>query len=97
MEIAPLGVIVPYNGTSIRAMNEAAATDTVVKERYEFFLLRAPEELYDWSADPGGWYNLAGDPEYSDVLIDARKGLLEWMKSSKDPLTEVYQNYLDSL
>ncbi|MFC2115402.1 sulfatase [Bacteroidota bacterium] len=97
LEIGPLGVIVPYNGTSIRAMNEAAATDMSVKERYEFFLLRAPEELYDWSSDPGGWYNLAGDPEYSEVLQEARNGLLQWMKSSKDPLTEIYQNYVDSL
>ena len=91
LEIDSLGVIVPYPGASMNAMKRASADDESIKKRYEFFLMRAPEELYDWSTDPGGWNNLAGDPKYSNVLSDARKGLLEWMKSSNDPLEEVYQ------
>lgn len=94
LEIDPMGVIVPYPGASINAMKRASANDEAIKERYEFFLMRAPEELYDWSIDPGSWNNLAGDPKYSNVMSDARKGLLEWMKSSNDPLTEVFQKFV---
>lgn len=96
LETGPLGVIVPYPDASMNAMKRASADDLSMKERYEFYLLRAPEELYDWSSDPGSWHNLAGDPEYSHALSAARKGLLEWMKSSNDPLLEVYQNYVNS-
>jgi len=96
LEMDPLGTIVPYTDASLDAMKRASADDESIKERYEFYLLRAPEELYDWSSDPGSWHNLAGDPEYSHALSAARKGLLEWMKSSNDPLSEVYQNYVNS-
>jgi len=97
LEAGPLGLIVPYPDPSMDAMKRASADDPSMKERYEFYLLRAPEELYDWSSDPGNWHNLAGDPEYSHVLSAARKGLLEWMKSSSDPLAEVYEDYVESL
>lgn len=96
LETGPLGVIVPYTDASMEAMKMASMDDLSIKERYEFYLLRANEELYDWSADPGSWQNLVGDPEYSDVLQGARKGLHKWMISSGDPLAEVYQNYIDS-
>ncbi|MFC2115408.1 sulfatase [Bacteroidota bacterium] len=92
LEIGPLGAIVPYNGATMRAMNEAAATDVSVRERYSFFLLRDREELYDSSEDPGSLHNLAGDPDYKEVLSEARAGLLYWMKSNHDPLTKVYQD-----
>ena len=94
LEAGSLGVIVPYPDASMNAMKEASADDASIKERYEFYLLRAQEELYDFSADPGGLNNLTGDPEYSDVLEASRKGLLQWMISSGDPLAEVYQSFL---
>ena len=46
----------------------------------------APECLY-----------LALNPEYEDVLSRTRNGLLQWMKSSSDPLTDIYQNFVFSL
>ena len=76
----------------MRAMYETAATDTAVKERYRFFLLRAQEELYDWTQDPGSMHNLAGDPDYAEVLKNARAGLLQWMNSNNDPLAEAYRD-----
>jgi len=96
LEMGWLGTIVPYTDASLDAMRRASADDESMKERYEFYLLRTPEELYDWSADPGSWHNLAGNPDYSQVLIAARKGLRKWMKSSNDPLADVYENYVDS-
>ena len=92
-----LGLIVPYPDPSMRAMSRASADDQAVRERYEFYLLRSPEELYDYESDPGGWNNLAGDPEYSDILETARNGLLEWMRSHNDPLGAEFQDFIDSL
>jgi hypothetical protein len=96
VEMDSLGTIVPYTDASLDAMRRASADDDSIRERYEFYLQRAPEEIYDWSADPGSWKNLAGNPEYSRVLNAARKGLLEWMQSSNDPLAAVYEDFVDS-
>ena len=71
-------------------------SDASVRERYLFFLLREQEELYDWSEDPGSTQNLAGNPDYEEVLSEARTGLLNWMQSSRDPLTEVFQDQIGS-
>jgi hypothetical protein len=89
LEISPIGVIVPYGGGRMRA---TAAKDQAVGERYRHYLLRAQEELYDWSVDPGGWNNLAEDPDYAEVLQKARAGLLQWMKDNKDPLAVEFEN-----
>jgi N-sulfoglucosamine sulfohydrolase len=96
LEVGPIGAIVPYPDATMNAMKEASADDASVKERFEFYLLRAPEELYDFSADPGGWINLAGNPESSDLLEASREGLLQWMISSGDPLAEAYQSFLNN-
>jgi N-sulfoglucosamine sulfohydrolase len=97
LEVGGLGAIVPYGGPTINAMKIASAKDLSVKERYQFFLLRESEELYDWSTDPGSNNNLAQDPEYADILSKARTGLLQWMKSTEDPLTEVYQKITENI
>jgi len=97
VEMGPRGVIVPYSDSSYDAMKLASTEDSSIKERYEFYLFRAKEELYDWSTDPGSWSNLAEDPEYADVLKAARTGLLQWMKSSDDPLAGEYLNFVNSM
>ncbi len=95
LELGALGAIVPYNGPSLKALKNASEKDESIKERYESFLLRAKEELYDWTNDPGSLNNLANNPEYADVLAKARKGLLGYMKTSNDPLIEMYQKLVD--
>lgn len=42
------------------------------------------ESLVDLDEDPGEMHNLAGNPEYKDVLNRHRKYLLEWIAESKD-------------
>ena len=97
LQIDSLGVIVPYPDTSMKAMKEASTKDLSLNKRYKFYLLRAPEELYNWSSDPGSWHNLVENSEHSDVLKDVRKGLLEWMKSTNDPLTDEYKSFLNAV
>ena len=46
------------------------------------------EQLYDLVFDPGEVCNLAGDPEFGDVLEEMRNRLLHWMEETKDPLLE---------
>lgn len=97
LKLDSLGVIVPYGGRSLDAMRIASASDMTIKERYDFYLLRANEELYDWSIDPSSKQNLIQNPEYATILMEARKGLLQWMKSSNDPLAGEYIDFVSSL
>lgn len=94
LEIGPIGTIVPYNGRAVKILKEAGKTDKKVKARYESFLLRAPEELYDWSVDPGSTNNLATDPKYAEILSEARKGLLAYMESAKDPIIDDFKKFI---
>ena len=50
----------------------------------QFFEKRAPEILYDLEADPYETKNLAGDPEYADVLADLRSRMVNWVKGLPD-------------
>ncbi len=93
-EKGPMGTIVPYNGRSIRALKNAGKNDPKIKARYEFYMLRAREELYDWSTDPGSLINLAEDPAYAEVLNTAREGLHAYMESAKDPVKEDFRKLI---
>ena len=75
-----------------RAM--AASTDPKVKERAQYFLHRAPEELYDLQADPSCLKNLASDPAHKKTLEDLRKQLLDNMTSTQDPILPAFNAYL---
>ncbi len=44
------------------------------------------EELYDLYYDPCEAHNLAGDPEYADMLDEMRDRLDRWMHATDDPL-----------
>jgi len=49
-----------------------------------FFRTKAAEELYDTWADPWEIHDLAGDPEYRDVLERLRGELRRWMLEIHD-------------
>jgi choline-sulfatase/glucosamine-6-phosphate deaminase len=42
------------------------------------------EQLHDLLSDPGEMQNLAGDPEYSEVLDEHRRRLADWCKRTGD-------------
>jgi N-sulfoglucosamine sulfohydrolase len=71
-----------------------AATDPFVAARKAFFQKRAPEELYDYSIDPFAITNLAGNPEYADILNSMRDHMHSWMVETGDPSEQGYLMYL---
>lgn len=73
------------DGLSWAAIVEAAGEDGDIGARAEFYLRRAPEELYDLTADPDCLRNLAAAPEHSAVLARMRRELADWMNGTGDP------------
>lgn len=70
---------------SFKAMEAAAKTDTKVAERVKYFLLRAPEEFYDYTADPAALHNLIDDAKYASDIAKFRTEMLRIMRSIDDP------------
>jgi N-sulfoglucosamine sulfohydrolase len=82
-------------GRSWAAMVDAAARDQRVAARNEFYLHRAPEELYDLTIDPAGLDNLAGSLARQPDLATMRTLLLQHLRSAHDPLAAAFQAHLD--
>jgi N-sulfoglucosamine sulfohydrolase len=55
--------------------------DAVTQERPYF-------ELYDLLNDPQEHHNLAGHPEYDEVLKTLKQELISWMRATQDPLLD---------
>jgi N-sulfoglucosamine sulfohydrolase len=91
LEVCPLGVGVPYPDPSFSSMKEAADNNSAVAERVKHYLLRSPEELYDWQQDPGSQRNLLGNPSVAAQLKKSREKLKDWMKVNNDPLLKSYE------
>lgn len=79
-------------GLTLKAMEEAAATNSHAAERVKTFRLRYPEELYDLEKDPDGLHNLINDPAQKRRIQGFRKELETWMVKTNDPLLKVFQN-----
>lgn len=79
-------------GLTMKAMNEAAATDPLIARRVQMFRYRAPEELYDLRSDPDCLENLIDQPEYRAEADRLRDELLKWMKRTSDPLLPAFEN-----
>ena len=83
-------------GLSWPAMLQAAENDESIRERADFYLTRAPEELYDLAVDPGCLNNLAQDPALAPILGKKRSTLAAWMTSTGDPLAQVFRSTVGS-
>lgn len=73
-------------GLTFAAMQNAAFTDTVMKKRVDYILLRRREELFDLKNDPYSFHNLAEDPKYKVKLQQMNNLLLKEMIRTEDPL-----------
>ena len=75
---------------SFAAMQAAAGSDARIADRVRFFLYRAPQELYDFAADPCALTNLASGARYEKEMARMRRRLSEWMAATGDPLLRVF-------
>ncbi len=91
LEFCPLGAGVPYKDRSFNSMSKVAGKNRAVSERVQHYLLRSPEELYDWTKDPGSQVNLVENPEFATQLKKSREKLKNWMKVNNDPLLKSYE------
>ena len=63
---------------------KARSGDKDAREKVRRFRQRPAEELYDITADPYEWQNLAGDPKLAEVQSRLRAQLDRWMKAQGD-------------
>lgn len=81
-------------GLSWPAMLEAAKDNETIRQRADFYLTRAREELYDVSIDPECLTNLAENPDLAPVLARKRNSLSRWMTSTGDPMTAEFHSLI---
>ena len=67
----------------LRALHEGGKLDAL-SEKILFSPTRAPEELYDWKADPWQINNLAADPAHKATLEKLRARLDQWIADTHD-------------
>ena len=79
-------------GLTMKAMVEAAKTDSDVAQRVKMFRSRAVEELYDLQNDPDCLKNLVDEPAHQTELDAMREQLRVWMKQTNDPLLRAFEN-----
>lgn len=63
--------------------------------KYCFHERNSAELLFDLKNDPGELYNLAEDPDSSDVLQSMRNQLTEWMQERNDPFLSLFRKKED--
>lgn len=79
-------------GLTMRAMEAAAHSDDDIAGRVKLFRLRAPEEYYDLTTDPGCTKNLINDPAFAPEIRIAEKVMRNYMRKTHDPLLKLYKN-----
>ena len=80
------------SGLTFAAIQKAALTDTVMKKRLDYILLRRREELFDLRNDPYSFHNLAENPKYKKQLKQMRNLLIAEMERTDDPLLRSFEN-----
>lgn len=68
---------------ALRALHDTGRLDADT-DRLLYAPTRAPEELYDWRADPWQLHNLAADPAHRATLERLRGRLDRWMVETGD-------------
>jgi N-sulfoglucosamine sulfohydrolase len=63
---------------------KAESGDADAAEKVRRYQKRPGEELYDVTADPYEWRNIAENPEYAEAKAELRRELLVWMEDMGD-------------
>ena len=81
--------------TSYKVMKKLSESDSIAKKRFNNWVYRATEELYDYKKDPNALNNLIHDPNYSEILSELREKLLVQMIESNDYVLPAFKNKND--
>ena len=76
------------SGLSLAAIQKAAYTDPVMKERLDYILLRRRDELFDLKKDPYSFDNLAEVADHEGQLKLIQELMIKEMERTGDPLLE---------
>jgi N-sulfoglucosamine sulfohydrolase len=80
---------------SANAMREAARDDPAIQRRWDLFVYRTREELYDLKRDPWCLNNLAEESSMRETLARYRDTLKSHLASSDDNLRAAYEAFVD--
>jgi len=83
-------------GAIFTEMVQLGKRDPVWKARSEYLLRRVPEEFFDLHNDPHCLNNLINDPAHSQRIADHRRRMSAHLKTSVDPMAEVFESWLSS-
>ncbi len=73
-----------WKAPSMQSWHDAYRKGNLNEVQRRFFETKPAEELYKISADPHNVNNLAGDPQYREVLARMRRENISWMKKMDD-------------
>ena len=74
-------------------VNSSLSKSEKLKNKIDYMVYRAPEELFDLKKDPGCWNNLAENTDYQEIMKEYRKKLLKEMEDTADPELSVFNNF----
>ena len=77
--------------TTYKVMKKMAENDSNVKDRFDHWVYRSVEELYDYETDPNATNNLINDPEYAEVVKELRELLKNQMVKTNDYVLEAFK------
>lgn len=75
-----------------KKMRNLSSTDKAIEKRFDFWVYRTTEELYDYKNDPNAMNNLIDDPKYKDVLNKMRSQLMQHMIKTNDYVLDAFKN-----
>ncbi|WP_162054556.1 sulfatase-like hydrolase/transferase [Pontibacter pamirensis] len=73
-----------WQAPSMRSWETAYRAGQLNETQSRFWEPKPTEELYDVEADPHNVHNLAGQPQYEEVLERLREANRQWLRESRD-------------
>ena len=77
---------------SYKIMKTLAMRNIEVKKRFDNWVFRTVEELYDYEKDPNALNNLINNPKYKGIVTELRKQLKTQMLQTNDYVLPAFEN-----